>query len=422
MDSRSHQWPTVAILVILAVAIAPLLAELPGAPLTFRHGGDWLGWLGAGLLSGSLLLMMREPRIVLWFGGMERMYRWHHALGVWACAVLVAHPIVLAAAVMPTSATRAWSLVSPVRWFPANALGWAALLGLTAGLVATLLWHLPYAAWRRLHFCLSVAVLLGLAHVFTYRGLTPSLVLAAGPSILALSWRLVRTNRGLGAHPYEVESLSRIAVATTEVVLRPLAGPLRVAPGQFVMVAFFSGPRYQGCGEFHPYTVCDARNDGSLVLAIKALGDCTTKIQSLQKGVAARVEGPYGKFLAAASLAPSLWIAGGIGVTPFIARLRAKNIKAPTRLIYACRDADAAYADELKSFADREPLFELRTIVVQDDLAALFPLLDEVGDLRSRGVHISGPPPFVRTVIAELQVRGVPRPNIHVEEFAFTSA
>lgn len=281
-------------IVIFSVAIAPLLVEFPGTSPTLRHAGGWLGWLGAGMLSSSLLLMVREAPIVRWFGGLERMYRWHHALGIWACVVLVTHPLVLAAAVMPTSTTRAWNLLSPLRWFPANALGWAALLGLAAGLVATLLWRLPYSTWRRLHLILSLAVLLGLAHAFAYRGLAPSLLLTAGPSILALGWRLLRTDRGLGAHPYEVESVSRIGSETSEIVLRPLAAPLGVTPGQFVMVAFFSGPRYQGCGEFHPYTVCDSRQDGSLVLAIKALGDCTARIQSLQKGVAARVQGPYG--------------------------------------------------------------------------------------------------------------------------------
>lgn len=424
MDPRHDAFARSAVLcrvVILAVGIAPLLLELPGTSLTLRHAGGWLGWLGAGMLSSSLLLTIREPPVVRWLGGLERMYRWHHALGIWASVVLLAHPLVLAAAVMPTSATRAWNLLSPLRWFPANALGWTALLGLAAGLAATLLWRLPYGTWRRLHFVLSLAVLLGLAHVFAYRGLALSLLLAGGPTILTLGWRLLRTDRGVGAHPYEVEFTSRIASGTIEIVLRPLAAPLRVAPGQFVMVAFFSGPRYQGCGEFHPYTVCETCDDGSLVLAIKALGDCTTRIQSLQKGVAARVQGPYGKFLAAASVSPSLWIAGGIGVTPFIAKLRADKVTAPTKLIYACRDTEAAaYLAELKSLAANQPLFELRALVVQEDLRALFALL-EVDDLRSREVYVSGPAQFVRAVVAQLHTRGAPRSNIHVEEFAFVS-
>lgn len=418
------QWRLVfSSIVILLLAIAPALIELPATELTLRHAGDWLGWLGAGLLSSSLLLVMREPWIARWFGGMERMYRWHHALGVLACAVLIAHPAVLAGAALSVSTARALSLLSPARLFPANALGWLALFGLIAGVSAALLWRLPYRAWRRLHVALSVAVLPGIAHVFAYRGLTTSLLLVAAPCVLGIGWRLLRIDRGLGAYPYEVAGVSRIAAETTEVVLRPLATALKVAPGQFVMAAFFEGPHYHGCGEFHPYTVCHSRADGSLVLAIKALGDCTARIQHLGKGVAARIQGPYGGLFLEDSSRPSLWIAGGIGVTTFIAKLRAGIMSASTKLIYVYRSAETgAYLSELESFAERHPTFELTTLVLQDDLRALCAQLDKTENLRSLCIYLSGPAAFVRAVVAELRTRGVPRSNLHVEEFALAGA
>ena len=40
-----------------------------------------------------------------------------------------------------------------------------------------------------------------------------------------------------------------------ELVLRPLGEPCPVGAGQFVLAAFGNGPRYHGCGEFHPFTV-----------------------------------------------------------------------------------------------------------------------------------------------------------------------
>lgn len=408
--------------VVVAVAVLPAVVEMRGSSLTLRHIGDWLGWLGAGMLSSSLLLMVREPLIVRWFGGLERMYRWHHAFGVWACAALLAHPLIFAAAVLPISTARAWNLLSPARWFPSNALGWIALLGLILGIFVSLSLRIRYSTWRRLHFSLSFAVLLGIAHAFAYRGPVAGLLLTATPSVLALGWRVLRAGRGFGAHPYEVKSLRQIASRTTEIVLRSLAAPLTVAPGQFVMVAFFKGPHYRGCGEFHPYTVCESRGDGSLVLAIKALGDCTTRIQSLEKGVAARVQGPYGQFLADTSGSPSLWIAGGIGVTPFVARLRAGDLKTPTELIYTYRSPDAAaYLAELREHAGHEPLLELRALVAQDDPRPVFALFDEMQDLTSRAVHISGPALFIRAVVGELRRRGVPPSQVHLEEFDFRS-
>lgn len=385
-----------------------------------QHAGEWLGWLGAGMLSSSLLLMIREPFIVRWFGGLGRMYRWHHALGVGACAVLLSHPIVLAAALLPRSTARAWHLISPTTWFPANALGWIALLGLLVGLFASMTGRIRYAVWRRLHFSLGAAVLLGFAHAFAYRGVTTSLLLAAGPGILALGWRVLRADRGFGSRPYEVEHVAHIASSTTEIVLRPLAAPIAVLPGQFVMVAFFQGAHYRGCGEFHPYTVCDSRADGSLVFAVKALGDCTTRIQSLERGVAARVQGPYGTFLKDMPASPSLWIAGGIGITPFVARLRAGDLKGPTELIYTYRDpAAATYLTELQEYAEHQPLLGLHTLLAQDDLRPVLTVFDNMQDLSPRDVYLCGPQVFVRAVIGELQHRGVPDSNIHVEDFDF---
>ncbi|MDY6948303.1 MAG: oxidoreductase, partial [Pseudomonadota bacterium] len=268
----------------------------------------------------------------------------------------------------------------------------------------------------------SLAVLLGIAHAFAYRGPDTSLLLVAVPSGLALGWRVLRADRGVGARPYEVESVTRIAAKTTEVILRPLATPLTIAPGQFVMAAFFQGAHYRGCGEFHPYTVCDSRN-GSLVLAIKALGDCTTRIQALEPGVAVRVQGPYGQFLADAARTASLWIAGGIGVTPFVARLRAGDLSTPTEFIYTYRRPDAApYMAELQEHAVHQPLLRLRALEVQEDPRPVFALFDDIQDLSSRQVYLSGPPLFVRAVADELHDRGVARSKIHLEEFEFRSS
>lgn len=159
--------------------------------LTLRDVADALARLGLGMLS-SLLLTVRAPMIVRWFGGEEQLRRWHHAVGLWACVVLLAHPAALAAASLPNMA-RAWNLLSPVRRFPANALGWAAVLGLVVGLTAPLLLHLRHTTWQRLHRCLSLAVLLGIAHAFIYRGLSAGLLLAAIPGTLALGWRVRHT-------------------------------------------------------------------------------------------------------------------------------------------------------------------------------------------------------------------------------------
>ena len=53
--------------------------------------------------------------------------------------------------------------------------------------------------------------------------------------------------------------------------------------------------------------------------------------------MAARVQGPFGVFLAERPSGPELWVAGGIGITPFIALLRVVSPAWPTTLLYLYR-------------------------------------------------------------------------------------
>jgi predicted ferric reductase len=286
------------------------------------------------------------------------------------------------------------------------------------GLAGTFTMRLPYHLWRRLHLMLMVAVVLGLAHIIAIDGLSASAGLAAAPAMVAMAWRVLRADRGMSARPYEVEAVSHPAHDIAEVTLRPLGAPLTIEPGQFVMGAFFEGPRYRGCGEYHPFTVSGIEQDGSLTVTIKALGDCTRNIQALERGVAARIQGPYGTFLAGRPASPELWIAGGIGITPFMAVLRSHAIKQPTMLIYAFRDArDTAYLEEIESLAKKQPLLRYRPLAMQDDILPIEAVLGTLSDLNARQAYLCGPPPMVAAVIRRLRDRGLPPASIHTESY-----
>lgn len=384
-----------------------------------RQTGLWLAWSGGALLSASLVLMIREPLVARAVGGLESMYRWHHRLAVLAYVLLLSHPIALAAAAATHDVGSAWLAISPSQSSPANAIGWIALLGLVAGLATTFMWRLNYGLWRRLHMTLAVAVLLAIAHVFAYRGVEVGSIVLAVPAVLALGWRILRADRGATARPYEVSAVTRLPSAT-EIVVRPLAAPLTIAPGQFVMAAFFEGATFRGCGEFHPYTVTDTRDDGTLVLAIKSLGDCTQHIQSMESGVAARIQGPFGTFLQGASNRAALWIAGGIGITPFVAVLRAGGPEHDTELLYAYRRAkDALYLPEILDHASRNRRLQFRGFELQEDLRPLLSALQSVPALARRDVHLCGPPPMIDALLAELEALRIPRARIHFERFDF---
>lgn len=377
------------------------------------------GWTGCGLLAASLLLMIREARLAAWLGGLESMYRWHHRLGVGAYLALLMHPLALAAAGWAESPALAWAMLAPWQQGWPVWLGWAGLLCLMAALALALSPAMPYARWRGLHNLLALAIVLALGHLLLL-GLDYLLLWSPLLALAFILWRFLRADFGLAAHPYVVAQVDHPAPAVVEVRLRPLARPLAARPGQFVLAAFLDGPGFHGCGEYHPYTVSAIAPDGEIALGIKALGDCTGHLQAVVPGVAVRIEGPFGNFLADRPAGPELWLAGGIGITPFLGVLRSGPLRHPVRLVYLHRnEADAAFLDELTGLAKAEPRLALDAVSCGDRLPDLAPLLPEAATVAEHHCYLCGPPGLLAAAVRILQQRGVSPAHIHFEHFDF---
>jgi len=333
---------------------------------------------------------------------------------------LLAHPLLLASHYLVVDPDISWQYLSPFNPLAQNLLGWAALLAFMLGLAGTFALALPYGLWRRLHVLLAVAVVLGLGHIWMVDGLSIRLAAALIPAVIAIGWRLFRADRGFGTRPYEVSAVHHPSGQITEIVLYPLATPILVAPAQFVSAAFFEGPNFQGCGEFHPYTVSHVAEDSSLVLSIKALGDCTRHIQSLEPGVAVRLQGPFGTFLLDRPPAPEIWIAAGIGITPFLSLLRDHPVTQHIELVYIHREIEnTPYERELQTYVINQELLQFHSLAMTNDPALLFTHLSNITKLSQRQVYLCGPPPLIELATNWLQEHGVPRRQIHFEQFDF---
>jgi predicted ferric reductase len=206
-----------------------------------------------------------------------------------------------------------------------------------------------------------------------------------------------------------------------EATLEPCATALAPAPGQFVLAAFGDGAAYRGCGEYHPFTVSGSDPGGVLRVAIKALGPCSERIQAVVPGVIVRLQGPFGTFLDERSPArPQLWVAGGIGITPFMAALRAGRCEQATTLVYVYRSAgDDAFADELAEHARSDPNFELITEETGAGAPDFERLLGRVARLDARQVYVCGPGAMVRVLEPVLERAGISGRSIHYESFDF---
>lgn len=92
-------------------------------------------------------------------------------------------------------------------------------------------------------------------------------------------------------------------------------------------------------------------------MTIKASGDYTDRlVESLRPGVPARIAGPFGGFTYETGGHEQIWIAGGIGVTPFISWLRSLegSFDRDVDFYYSVRGpSDAVYREDVEAAATR---------------------------------------------------------------------
>lgn len=101
------------------------------------------------------------------------------------------------------------------------------------------------------------------------------------------------------------------------VIKLALLTPINYQAGQFVFLIF------EHSSEPHPFSIISFDgNQGVMQFAIKALGDFTHDLRTtLVVGQTVTVEGPYGELTFNDDASRHLYIAGGIGITPFITHL-----------------------------------------------------------------------------------------------------
>ena len=370
---------------LLAITLAWLAVAPPDfgvAPLVDAQGaatGWWqlrqhaiylTGLWSIGLMSLAMLLALRLPSLERPLGGMDQVYRLHKWAGIGAGVTALAHwgakessgwiKALWGRAGKPAhDAVLPW--LTDTRGFAKDLGEWAFYLLLAMVLIT--LWQrlLPYKRWRIVHRAMPLLFLALVFHAVALMplafwslplGLLMASLLALG-SVAAL-WSLagwIGLRRKHAARIDAVTPLGDGADAPLEVICAmPPSWPGHRA-GQFAFVRFHAA---EGA---HPFTIASApgalgasaRGEPLLRLVIKPLGDYTRTLhRRLRAGQRVSIEGPYGRFDAKGHAArQQVWVAAGVGVTPFIALLEARQPGAPGRraepaavhMHYCTRDA-----------------------------------------------------------------------------------
>jgi len=289
-------------------------------------------------------------------------------------------------------------------------------------------WKRQYQDVKRLHnFTFLLSVLIFFHVLFSslaryYPGMRVYFIVVF--LLGALSYLYHKGVRPLGrSSVYRVRSVDRPSENITTLEFEPEKGKgLNHQPGQF---AFFRFPdRFPGPEE-HPFTISHPEQPA---ITVKNLGDFTGRLGDVGQGTRVRIDGPYGVFSykSIASGDPLVFIAGGIGITPFLSMIRGLRLEEDPRrplLLWGVREkSDLIYLKEIEGNAVVVPVLSgqdeswtgergrfdtelLRKFVSEDKM-------------KSACFFICGPPAMMNTVIRSLLFLGVPKKRIIRERFS----
>lgn len=419
-------WMTIFDAVLIApLAVAPFAAATQRANVLVNLS-VFTGLIATSLMVVTIALLSRVKAVSRRIG-IELSKAVHIRMGI-ATAVMTLVHLLFATAASP----HGFHQLDPIAGGPPVQMGVvaAALVFAISIRVRPRSGEPNYARRARWHAAGAVAMFAAVAaHILLVGRLVSdpasAVVLAAMAlgliTVLAVRW-VVRPLGDRGAHV--VQHVREENAATVTLVLAPihLRRPLRLEPGQFVWLRL--GRQVLTTVE-HPFTVAHAARNGRIELTIRVCGRFTHQLAALEPGTRIWLDGPYGSFVPGlcgedpAAADGVVFIAGGVGITPIQASLRAlaeAQDQRPHHLLLAERPGEALFGTEL----DRHLRHRLRLRVERTQGRPIDPALlaDTLPpDAPARLYYVSGGPRMVQAAVGALTTCGVPRSRIATEQF-----
>ena len=361
----------------------------------------------------NFLMATRAKWVEKIFGGLDKMYLIHRRSGVIAVVLLLLHFIVV-----PRDL---------VEFNPGKPLGFYALVLILLGVIISaappLKKKIPYHKWINIHKLMGIFYVMAVLHGLMVKSLIKELpitrIYVFGMAFLGIAAWFYRAflfrffNKKL---EYEIIEVQDKNFGITEITMKPMPQNLNYLAGQF---AFFNFPSISK-KEQHPFTLSSHPYDKNLRITVKGLGDHTNDLsKKLHVGDTTFVEGPYGHFSSSyIKEKEQVWIAGGIGITPFLSLARDMYANR-VNLFWCVNDTDeAVYTDELHTLSKDNPNFNV-TIWSSKKMGHL--TIDQLGisDFKDKGYLICGPSSLKKNMMEQLKQKGVGNEAIYDEEFAF---
>ncbi len=297
-----------------------------------------------------------------------------------------------------------------------------------------------YSKLKILHNILPFAAMTAVVHVLlasTTSGYSPRLVFisvyALTAAALYIRFKFIRPFI-LSRNIYTISDIRSPGNLVTEV--RLTGRKIKFKAGQYAYWRLKS--RAVG-NEEHPFTISSAPDEEEIGFSAKSLGDYTSALKGLKTGDKAIIDGPYGKFtLPADESAPVLFLAGGIGITPFLSMVQnmadIRSMRSATLIWSVSTRENLVYDGEFLKLMKRLLSFRYKPVInkhdepIREATVANFESGRINGELISRfcpdlvnsktTVYICGPDPMREAMVKILRSIGVSRLRIRFEKFS----
>lgn len=347
------------IILIVTTTLFPAyqLAILPNISDSLALFSQYLGLAALILMAWAQIMATKFRLIETLFGSLDYVYILHKWTGIIALIAILLHDTIDAD--MEGFGPETW--LSDI----AETMGELSLYGILVLCVISIATFIPYHLWKWTHKFMGAMFILGAIHfIFILKPF--SMTDAAGfytfvfclVGALAYLWNLLPEHLR-PSHSYVITEITPTGDAIA-ITLRPKSRQIKANAGQFGIFRFVGA----GNQEPHPFSFSKIGSHGELRLTVKSLGDYTTRLPNIIAiGQAVSVQGPFGHFCQPKAR-ENIWIAGGIGITPFLSIAHTLTENADTVTLFYCvkSRAQAPHLSEIEQLSRDKPTLKLHII------------------------------------------------------------
>jgi predicted ferric reductase len=429
-----NRFTNIGWLVTIIIGVLPILIWLYTGQtdwstnkLIIENLGKMAGLAGLSLFAWSVILSARLKIYNRLFMGLDNLYRAHHLISIIALIMLLCHPMLLTLRYLLGSPIAAYEFLKPSIESPYRVLGQITLYIFAGLMIAVIYFKIQHKTLVLLMRLLGALVFLGGIHAIFVGGSDIASLIFLQIYILSLLavaaivyiYRSLFHGSFAKQHKYTLDSFVHKG-DIIELHLSSKDGIHKQLPGQFAFIKINSKSIL---GESHPFTISSSPKHSGLRFSIKQLGDYTNALSDLKAGAEVMVDAPYGTFSnQIVTSTRQIWVAGGIGITPFLAMAGdLKNSNQKIDLYWSLQNkAQAVYLAELNADAKQYP--NLRIIPFYSDESGFLTaeyIKKSSGQFEDNTAFlICGPPPMMKAMRGQLRKLGVANGAIHTEEFS----